>query len=170
MWWLYDRSSLHCSQFRARSMWHQKEGWLSWWVWESNNRHISAILLFARELYEIAISLDKELKHYGGVHQIWWVASQNKTLQALLDNYDVTLIHLQDIVSTGKDENSNKASGYMNEMKTAEIIKADSDGLLSSVEFFLEERFIKHLVGEPHSLFSVFDFHMWPNRDQSRRL
>ena len=47
-----------------------------------------------------------------------------------------------------------------NKNDTAEIIKADIDGLLSLAAFFLEERFIKHLVREPHSLFSVFDFCM----------
>ena len=35
-----------------------------------------------RELYDIAASLDKELKHYGGVQQVRWVASQNRALRA----------------------------------------------------------------------------------------
>ena len=52
-----------------------------------------------RELYEIAVSLDQELKHYGGVQQIRWVASQNRALKALLDNYDSTIYHLTEIAS-----------------------------------------------------------------------
>ena len=207
-----------------------------------------------RELYEIAVNLDKELKHYGGVQQIRWVASQKRALQALLDNYEVTLIHLQEIAS-GRDDNSDKAKNYLkhlttekfltflhfmidwttllsnmsemfqektclisqigsrvNELKqnlnkmktkrgkmlrqflrekdggtfrgaeitqtaerrgrvqdTPESIKQDIDDLLSSTEFFLEERFIKHIGGEPHSLFSVFDFSAWPANDEDHR-
>lgn len=198
------------------------------------------------------MSLDQELKHYGGVQQIRWVASQNCALKVLLDNYDITMTHLQEIISAGNSEPSNKAKNYMNEMKTerfltflhfmidwtnllAEVsvlfqerkslicevakrvrelqekvsnmkvrrgkalrkflsdsedgefrgkpmthkhtslqhdtsrrIKADLNELLTAAETFIEERFVKHLEGEPHSLFSVFDFHIWPNKDSDK--
>ncbi|MES9884373.1 MAG: hAT transposon family protein [Sedimenticola sp.] len=204
-----------------------------------------------RELYNIAMTLDQELKHYGGVQQIRWVASQNRALKALLDNYDITLVHLQEITSGGNSDVANKARNYLNEMKTERFltflhfmldwtnvisevsilfqqkkalicevgkrvcelkdkvssmklrrgkflknflkesengefrgkpmthkqtrlqndtsgrVKADINELLTAAETFLEERFTKHLEGEPHSLFNAFDFHIWPNKDTS---
>ena len=48
----------------------------------------------------------------------------------------------------------------LNEQKAPVI-----DGLLDDSVFFLEERFIKHIAGEPHSLFNVFDFKAWPDKD-----
>ena len=45
------------------------------------------------------------------------------------------------------------------------IANSDIDGLLNDAVFFLEERFIKHIGGEPHSLFNIFDFHCWPDND-----
>lgn len=199
-----------------------------------------------RELHDIAVALDQELKHYGGVQQVRWIASQNRALKALLDNYAITMIHLQDI-ATGKDDSASKARGYLNEMKTERFItllhflidwtnlltelsvlfqqkkctvseisrrvselkdkftamktrrgkvlrkflKESADGqfgeinmthrhnvtqpqifnmldeLLSASEIFLEERFVKHLREEPLSLFIVFDFHQWPNKEEN---
>ena len=188
------------------------------------------------------------MKHYGGVQQIRWVASQNRALKALLDNYDITIAHLTEIAA-GRDESSQKASAYLRDMKserfitflhfmidwtnllseistlfqqkkslisevgkrvselkekfiqmktrrgkmlrkflsestdgkfrgnemthkqnrrerdTSDGIKADINTLLEAAEFFLEERFIKHLGGEPHSLFNVFDFQIWPDKE-----
>ena len=201
-----------------------------------------------RELYDIANNLDQELKHYGGLQTVRWVASQNRALKALLENYEITLMHLEEI-TTAKDDNASKAKCYLKEMKTerflmflhflidwtnqlSEIsvlfqqkktlisevgkricelkekvtqmkvrrgkalrkfitqstdgqfkgveitqrnrrgaddtpaqINEDIDKLLSDTEFFLEERFIQDLAGEPHSLFAIFDFHQWPNRE-----
>ena len=51
------------------------------------------------------------------------------------------------------------------ERDTSDRIKADINTLLEVAEFFLEERFIKHLGGEPHSLFNVFDFQIWPDKE-----
>ena len=51
------------------------------------------------------------------------------------------------------------------ERDTSDRIKADINTLLEAAEFFLEERFIKHLGGEPHSLFNVFDFQIWPDKE-----
>ena len=207
-----------------------------------------------RELYEIATNLDKELKHYGGVQQVRWVASQNRALKALLDNYEVTVIHLEEIAS-GKDETADKAKNYLNNLtterfltflhfmldwtqvlseiskvfqekhclisqiasrvtelkqklnkmktkrgkmlrqfltekesgvfkgsevtrpqkrgrqaqETPEAISKDLNTLLTSSENFLEERFIQHTTGEPHSLFSVFNFQNWPENDVKHR-
>ena len=206
-----------------------------------------------RELYEIAVSLDQDLKHYGGVQQVRWVASQNRAQNSLLENYELTVVHLQDIASTSKDESAQKAKGFLTAMRTErfltflhfmidwtnllsdvsvlfqekkclisevgervvvlkekfgkmkdrrgkvlrkflretkdtdgqyrgteitqrdrrnhtdtpEQINADIDELLSSAEVFLEERFVKHLGGEPHSLFNVFNFRVWPSKDIS---
>ena len=200
-----------------------------------------------RELYDIATSLDQELKHFGGVQQIRWVASQNRALKALLNNYEITCIHLEEIRSH-TDENSQKAKGFLKELKTkrflsflhfmidwtellrkvselfqqkfslvAEVkqridelkekyehmktrrgkmlrhfqtesangsfkgviithqvqrrgedenndvqVERSIDTLLGDSIFFLEERFIKHIGGEPHSLFNVFNLSMWP--------
>ena len=209
-----------------------------------------------RELYEIASTLDKELKHYGGIQQVRWVASQNRAVKAVLDNYEVTVIHLQEVAS-GRDENADKAKGYLKhltserfltflhfmvdwtqqlsevsklfqeknclisqvstrvaELKqrfarmkvrrgkclrkfvadrevieerkfrgieitefqrgrgrqaqdTTERVNADIDAILTSTEFFLEERFIKHIGGEPHSLFNVFNFQSWPENNEN---
>ena len=44
-----------------------------------------------RELYDIATSLDLELKHYSGLKAVRWVASQNQALKSLLDNYEITI-------------------------------------------------------------------------------
>ena len=35
---------------------------------------------------------------------------------------------------------------------------------IENISFFLEEKFTKHIGGEPHSLFNVFDFQIWPNQ------
>ena len=74
-----------------------------------------------RELYDIAKSLDQELKHFGGVQQIRWVASQNRALKALLNNYEITCIHLEEIGSH-TDENSQKAKGFLKELKTKRFL------------------------------------------------
>ena len=202
-----------------------------------------------RELYDIAASLDKELKHYGGVQQVRWVASQNRALRALLENYEVTCIHLGEIGTKSIDDAA-KARGYLQQLKTKRFlcflhfmldwtnllrnvselfqdkkalisevskrinelqanftrmktrrgknlrdflkdsengefkgieitndvggrrgqedtidrINSDIDSLLNDAVFFLEERFIKHIGGEPHSLFNIFDFHCWPDK------
>ena len=49
------------------------------------------------------------------------------------------------------------------ENDTSDKIQADTNSLLDAADFFLEERFIKHIGGEPHSLFNVFDFQIWHN-------
>ena len=41
-------------------------------------------------------------------------------------------------------------------------VERSIDALLDDSIFFLEKRFIKHIGGEPHSLFNVFNFSMWP--------
>ncbi|XP_067654440.1 zinc finger protein 862-like [Haliotis asinina] len=204
-----------------------------------------------RELYVIAENLDKELKHYGGIKEVRWVASQHRALKSLLDNFEVTVVHLGEIAS-GKDESSAKARNNLAELKSrrflkmlhfmidftdlvSEVSKAfqmkksliselkrrietlrekflkmkskkgpmfekileeskegkfrgeemrtekrgrpkqtqhgddddnvnkDIDCVLDSIYIDLQERFIKHLGGEPHSLFTVFDFRKWPN-------
>ena len=43
----------------------------------------------------------------------------------------------------------------------------DINDLLTSAEFFLQERFIKHIGGEPLSLFNVFDFNRWPDNAEN---
>lgn len=70
-----------------------------------------------RELYEIAVVLDKEVKHYGGVQQVRWVASQQRALKSLLDNYEVTVVHLEEIASK-RGEDAARAKGYIQELKT----------------------------------------------------
>ena len=37
-----------------------------------------------------------------------------------------------------------------------DLVNSDIDGLLNDAVFFLEERLIKHIGGEPHSLFNIF--------------
>ena len=39
----------------------------------------------------------------------------------------------------------------------------DIDGILDSATVYIQDRFIKHFNGKPLSLFSVFDFHSWPD-------
>ena len=63
--------------------------------------------------------LDRELKRYGSVQQIRWVASQNRALTALLD--DITVVHLEDIAS-GRDESSANAKAYLKEMKSERFL------------------------------------------------
>ncbi|KAG1675181.1 Protein NDRG3 [Nymphon striatum] len=46
-------------------------------------------------------------------------------------------------------------------------INRDIDALLDDTVFFLEERFVKHIGGEPHSLFNIFDFKCWPKKNTS---
>ena len=73
-----------------------------------------------RELYDIATSLDQELKHYGGPKAVRWVASQNRTLKSLLDNYEITIIHLEEITNA-TDNNANKSQNYVRQMKTEQF-------------------------------------------------
>ncbi|KAH3889477.1 hypothetical protein DPMN_013533 [Dreissena polymorpha] len=57
---------------------------------------------------------------------------------------------------------------------TTEIISKDLNSLLTSTEDFLEEKFIKLIAVEPHSLFSVYNFKNWPkmmkNTDRSFKI
>ncbi|KAG1674320.1 Nuclear pore complex protein Nup205 [Nymphon striatum] len=46
-------------------------------------------------------------------------------------------------------------------------INRDIDALLDDTVFFLEERFVKHIGREPHSLFNIFDFKCWPKKNTS---
>lgn len=203
-------------------------------------------------MYAIAQSLDQELKHFGGVQQIRWVASQNRALKALLNNYEITCIHLEETGSRN-DENAQKAKGFLKElnterflsflhfmidwtdllrkvseifqqkyslvaevkqridelkekfehmktrrgkmlrnfltesengsfrgtpitrqmrrgeMDTIETVERSINALLDDSIFFLEERFIKHIGGEPHSLFNVFNFSLWPAAPEELR-
>lgn len=60
----------------------------------------------------------KNLKHYGGIQQIRWVASQKRALKSLLDNYEVTCIHLGDIASKeARGDDAAGAKGYLKEIK-----------------------------------------------------
>ena len=70
-----------------------------------------------RELFEIANTLDQELKHFGGVQQIRWVSSQHRALKALLNNFEITCVHLE-AIGSGRDENAAKARGFLKEMKS----------------------------------------------------
>lgn len=97
-----------------------------------------------RELYDIAVSLDQELKHYGGVQQIRWVASQKRALTALLNNYDITIVHLEDIAS-GRDESSVKAKAYLKELKSERFLTflhfmIDWTNLLSEVSVLFQQK------------------------------
>ena len=55
--------------------------------------------------------------------------------------------------------------GRRGQEDTIDRINSDIDSLLNDAVFFLEERFIKHIGGEPHSVFNIFDFHCWPDKD-----
>lgn len=97
-----------------------------------------------RELAEIASNLDHELKHYGGVQLIRWVASQHRAVKALYDNYEVTEIHLQEI-ALGKDENSDKAKNYLKHLTTDRFLTflhfmMDWTNILSDVSKIFQEK------------------------------
>ena len=49
---------------------------------------------------DIGESLDQELNSLMGVKQKRWMASQNGTLNALLNNDEITCIHLEEIEAT----------------------------------------------------------------------
>ena len=103
-----------------------------------------------RELYEIASNLDKELKHYGGVQQVRWVASQNRALKSLLENYEVTCIHLGEI-GTSNSEDAAKARGYLQELKTKKFLcflhfMLDWTNLVRNVSELFQD--IKSLISE----------------------
>ena len=51
----------------------------------------------------------------------------------------------------------------------SEAIGGDINSLLSDTIFFLEERFVKYFKEEPHSLFSVFNFKLWPDRNSGEQ-
>ena len=103
-----------------------------------------------RELYDIAASLDKELKHYGGVQQVRWVASQNQALRALLENYEVTCIHLGEIGTKSIDDAA-KARGYLQQLKTKRFLcflhfMLDWTNLLRNVSELFQDK--KALISE----------------------
>lgn len=74
-----------------------------------------------RHLKEIAEQLDKQLRHVGGLQQIRWLSSQLRALEALKVNWEVTIMHLEDIAS-GKDETAARATGLLKEMKTLKFV------------------------------------------------
>ena len=74
-----------------------------------------------RELHEVAVNLDKQLKHYGGIQQIHWVSSQNRALKALLDNFQVTVIHLEEITHR-QDDAAARAKAYLSIIKTEKFL------------------------------------------------
>lgn len=47
----------------------------------------------------MAVNLNKELTNYDGIQEIRGVASQNHALKALLDNYEINLMHLEAVAS-----------------------------------------------------------------------
>ena len=103
-----------------------------WTSWGDTIRGLSVLLFFPkkrRELFEIATSLDKELKHFGGIQTIRWVSSQHRALKPLLDNFETTIDHLEHI-ATKSDENGQKAKGFLKEMK--------SNRFLSFLNFMLD--------------------------------
>ena len=69
-----------------------------------------------RGLHVIALKLDKELKHFGGVQTITWVSSQYRAFKALLDNCETTILHMEHIASKS-DENAEKLRGYLKEFE-----------------------------------------------------
>ena len=103
-----------------------------------------------RELYDTATSLDQELKHYGGPKAVRWVASQNRTLKSLLDNYEITIIHLEEITNA-TDNNANKSQNYVRQMKTEQFrmflhFLIDWTNLLSEVSLLFQSK--RALVSE----------------------
>ena len=81
------------------------------------------------------------------------IASQNHTLRALLDNYEVTCIHLGEIASK-TNEDAAKARGYLKELKTEKVLcflhfMIDWTNLLKKVsELFQEKRALISEVGK----------------------
>ena len=53
-------------------------------------------------LWSKRLNLDKEVKHFSGFQTIWWVSSQYKALEAVLNNYNSSS-------SYGTDQNAAKA-------------------------------------------------------------
>lgn len=63
---------------------------------------------------KIAENLDEDLKHYGGVKEVRWVASQTSALRSLLDNYEI---------AAGRDEVPAKARNNLAGVKTEKFLK-----------------------------------------------
>ncbi|XP_063609950.1 zinc finger protein 862-like [Penaeus indicus] len=76
-----------------------------------------------RELYSIAQILDDKLVHYGGIQQIRWLASQERALKALSTNIKTTIVHLEDIASTGNRKDSAEANGILKHLQTTKFMK-----------------------------------------------
>lgn len=74
-----------------------------------------------RGLENIAKNLEENLKHFGELQQIRWVASQNRALVALKENLSPTIMHLEHITHD-KDEHSKKAHGYLAELKSKKFL------------------------------------------------
>ena len=60
--------------------------------------------------------------------------------------------------------------GRRGQQNTIDRLNSDVDSLLNDAVFFLEERFIKHIGLEPHSLFNIFDFHSWPDKNSESKI
>ena len=86
-------------------------------------------------IHLVAVNLDKQLKHYGGIQQIRWVSSQNRALKALLDNFQVTVIQFEEITHR-KDDVAGRAKAYIS------IVKTDKVSCIST----LHDRFYCHCI------------------------
>ena len=76
-----------------------------------------------RELYTVAEILDQKLMHYGGLKEIRWLSSQHRAVKALAENYNITVTHLENMVSTSSGVDAAKAKGILKELKTEKFAK-----------------------------------------------
>ena len=75
-----------------------------------------------RELENVANVIDEELRHFGGIQQVRWVASQSRALKALDANYLSTVTHLESIVEL-RDRDHARALGLLRTIKGAKFVK-----------------------------------------------
>ena len=71
---------------------------------------------------KVADELDENLAHFGGIQQIRWVASQQRALIALKKNYEVTCLHLQNIITSSTKSDASKAKGLLNRLKSPKFL------------------------------------------------
>ena len=70
----------------------------------------------------VAAELDDQLSHFGGIQQIRWVASQQRALCALHNNYGPTCSHLENIATTSTKSDATKAKGLLKKLKSPKFL------------------------------------------------
>ena len=74
------------------------------------------------EFEVLCVAADEECKQFGGIQTIRWAASQLRALEAILNNWKITVEHLNQIAAS-KDENAAYAKGLRDQMLSLKFLR-----------------------------------------------